>query len=85
MSRPHLIDVTISDQGVGIPRENFVRIFSPFFSTKSQGTGLGLYIARQILETQRGEITVDSHPGQGTSFTIRVPSEAGEAEGARDV
>jgi signal transduction histidine kinase len=74
------IEVTISDQGVGIPPENLERIFSPFFSTKERGTGLGLHVARQIVETQRGQISVTSHPGQGTSVTVRIPAEAAVAE-----
>ncbi len=71
-----VIEVVISDQGVGIARDNLERIFSPFFSTKERGTGLGLYVARQIVETQRGQITVTSHLGQGTVFTVRMPTQA---------
>lgn len=74
------IEVTISDQGVGIPAEHLARIFSPFFSTKTHGTGLGLYIARQIVETQRGQIEVQSRPGEGTSFTVRLPAAVGPGE-----
>lgn len=70
----HAVEVTISDQGVGIAPENRERIFSPFFSTKRSGTGLGLYIARQIVETQQGEIRLESRPGVGTAFTVRLPA-----------
>jgi signal transduction histidine kinase len=70
---PRGVEVIIADQGVGIPAENLTRIFSPFFTTKARGTGLGLYVARQIVETQRGELHVSSTPGQGTSFTVRLP------------
>ncbi|HEX7477409.1 MAG TPA: ATP-binding protein [Polyangiales bacterium] len=69
------IEIVISDQGVGIAPEHLDRIFSPFFSTKERGTGLGLYVARQIVETQRGQITVESHLGQGTAFTVRIPTQ----------
>lgn len=67
------LEVTISDQGVGISPENREKLFTPFFSTKRNGTGLGLYIARQIVETQQGAIQVESRPGEGTSFTVRLP------------
>ncbi|MCC6747718.1 MAG: HAMP domain-containing protein [Deltaproteobacteria bacterium] len=77
---PQVVEVVISDQGLGILPENKERIFSPFFSTKAHGTGLGLYVARQIVETQRGEIQVESRPGQGTSFTIRLPTDGGSEE-----
>lgn len=77
---PRAVEVVISDQGVGIAPEHRERIFSPFFSTKARGTGLGLYVARQIVETQQGEIAVESRPGQGTSFTIRLPADAAEPE-----
>ncbi|MBI5482710.1 MAG: HAMP domain-containing protein [Deltaproteobacteria bacterium] len=69
-----MVDIAITDQGVGIPPENLERIFSPFFTTKQQGTGLGLYVARQIAETQGGVIGVSSTPGRGTTFTVRLPA-----------
>ncbi|MCC7538442.1 MAG: HAMP domain-containing protein [Deltaproteobacteria bacterium] len=68
------VEVRISDQGVGIASEHRDRIFSPFFSTKPTGTGLGLYVARQAVETQRGEIRVESTPGAGTTFVVRLPA-----------
>ncbi len=71
------VEVIVSDQGLGIAPEHLEQIFSPFFSTKERGTGLGLYVARQILETQRGQISVESHPGQGTTFTLRIPAAPG--------
>jgi signal transduction histidine kinase len=67
------VDVTIADQGAGIPREQLPRIFDPFYTTKTQGTGLGLYVARQLIETQGGRVSVESRLGRGTAFTIRLP------------
>jgi len=67
--------VTVSDNGPGIPRENLARIFEPFFSTKSpgEGTGLGLFVTRGIIEKLGGTVTVDSEVGKGASFCIRLP------------
>jgi len=67
--------VTISDDGQGIPRENLDKIFEPFFTTKppGQGTGLGLYVSRGIIEKLGGTINVSSNIGQGTTFSIWFP------------
>jgi two-component system sensor histidine kinase HydH len=63
----------VTDQGMGIPPELIHRVFEPFFTTKAQGTGLGLAVVRRILEEHGGEITVESTPGRGTTFIIRLP------------
>ena len=69
--------ITISDTGQGIPRENLDKIFEPFFSTKSpgQGTGLGLFVSRGIVEKLGGTIDVASKIGQGASFSVRLPKQ----------
>jgi two-component system, NtrC family, sensor histidine kinase HydH len=71
--RPYL-RVTIQDTGVGIPAESLARLFDPFFTTKPTGTGLGLSITRRIIQAHRGAITVESQPGQGTTFRILLPT-----------
>jgi two-component system NtrC family sensor kinase len=70
--------ITVEDTGAGIPKSELERIFDPFFSTKEVGvgTGLGLSIVYGIIEKHRGTITVESHEGEGTRFTIRLPLEA---------
>lgn len=70
--------VAISDTGCGIAPENLHKLFEPFFSTKEAGvgTGLGLSIAMDIVKKHRGEITVESLPGNGTTFTVRFPLNA---------
>ena len=65
----------VSDTGGGIPHENLVKIFEPFFTTKAagKGTGLGLSITYEIVQRHKGEITVKSESGKGTTFIIRIP------------
>jgi K+-sensing histidine kinase KdpD len=66
----------IHDNGTGIDQETLDRMFTLFFSSKgSKGTGLGLYIANKVVRQHGGSIAVDSTPGQGTNFTIRLPRE----------
>lgn len=67
--------IEVADTGNGISRENLIKIFEPFFTTKEagKGTGLGLSITYEIVQRHKGEITVKSEVGQGTTFTIRIP------------
>lgn len=69
------IRMEVSDNGAGIPRQNLVKIFEPFFTTKEagKGTGLGLSITYEIVQRHKGEITVNSEAGRGTTFTIKIP------------
>lgn len=64
--------ISIEDNGPGIPSEQIEHIFEPFYTTHKQGSGLGLYIARQLCEVNQAELTVDSSPGYGTRFHIRL-------------
>jgi PAS domain S-box-containing protein len=66
--------LTITDSGGGIPPDVRRRIFEPFFTTKDTGTGLGLSIVSGIVSSYGGTIDVDSEPGVGTTFTIRLPA-----------
>ena len=65
--------VTVADSGAGIPPEHVEQIFDPFFTTKDAGSGLGLFIARQIVTEHGGYITTAPRPGGGTAFTIHFP------------
>lgn len=71
----------VTDTGRGIPREILPKIFRPFFTTRKEGTGLGLPLTREIVESHGGRIEVTSEPGKGTCFEVRLPLEgqAGEA------
>ncbi|HVP89871.1 MAG TPA: ATP-binding protein [Terriglobales bacterium] len=66
--------VAIRDTGSGMSRETLERVFDPYFSTKDSGTGLGLPIAKKIIEEHGGTIRVDSRPGSGTTVTVELPA-----------
>jgi signal transduction histidine kinase len=68
------VDVEIEDTGEGIPQENMERIFAPFFTTRTEGTGLGLAVISRILEQHNAQISVESQIGIGTKFTVRLPA-----------
>ncbi|MGO9304675.1 MAG: sensor histidine kinase [Candidatus Korobacteraceae bacterium] len=72
--------ITVADQGKGIAPETLPNIFRPFFTTKGHGTGLGLSLARRIVESHRGTISVRSEVGKGTQFVIRLPIAHSQAQ-----
>ncbi|GFE60471.1 cache domain-containing protein [Geobacter sp. AOG2] len=67
------VRVMVQDKGCGIQDEDKERLFSPFFSTKAQGTGLGLAVSYSIVRDHGGEIRVESRVGEGTTFTVVLP------------
>jgi signal transduction histidine kinase len=67
------VEVTVSDNGMGVPSENLRRIFDPYFSTKKQGFGLGLSLAQDIVYKHNGKLSVSSERGKGADFTIQLP------------
>ena len=73
---PPWVTIRISDTGHGIKPEDIERIFTPLFTTKGEGkgTGLGLSISQDIIKSHNGAIEVESVPGKGTSFIVRLPS-----------
>lgn len=68
------VKITVSDTGIGIPRENLIRIFDPYFTTKVEGNGLGLATVYSIIKNHGGYITVESEVGAGTTFYIYLPA-----------
>ena len=69
----NLVEITVSDTGAGIPPESLERIFRPFYTTKRGGTGLGLSLCRRIIRQHGGTLSVESKPGKGSCFIIRLP------------
>jgi len=66
------LEIEVTDTGTGIPKENWNKLFKPFFTTKTTGTGLGLAIVSQVVEAHRGSIRFKSTPGAGSSFYLRL-------------
>ena len=64
--------ITIADNGPGINKNQLSKIFEPFYTTRREGSGLGLYIAKQLCEANQAELTVDSIPGEGAYFHVRL-------------
>jgi two-component system, NtrC family, sensor kinase len=67
------VQVEIRDSGIGIPEENLQHIFDPFFTSKDEGSGLGLAVSHQIVQEHGGFVTVESQVGKGTAFFVHVP------------
>lgn len=68
------VKITVSDTGTGIPRENLIRIFDPYFTTKEEGSGLGLATVYSIIKNHGGYVTAESESGAGTIFYIYLPA-----------
>jgi signal transduction histidine kinase len=66
-------EMAISDRGPGIPEDKLNEVFEPFFTSKSKGMGMGLSIARTIVEAHDGQISADNEPGRGAVFRIKLP------------
>jgi len=66
--------LSVSDRGPGIPPENLEKIFTPFFTTRPEGVGLGLGIVEQISSLHKGEVKIESKPGEGTVATLLFPA-----------
>ncbi len=67
------IVIIVEDTGVGIPDDVKTRLFTPLFTTKSKGQGLGLAVVKRLVEALKGEITFESQPNKGTKFTVELP------------
>lgn len=68
-----LVELTVEDSGAGIPPEVLEKLFRPFVTTKTSGTGLGLSLCRKIVEAHRGSIDISSSVGKGTLVRVRLP------------
>jgi two-component system nitrogen regulation sensor histidine kinase GlnL len=68
-----MVDIIISDSGCGIAEDELERIFTPYFTTKTDGNGLGLAISQKIIEDHQGLLKIESTPGEGTAVTVSLP------------
>lgn len=74
--------IRVADTGTGVAREDRDRILRPFFSTKAGGNGLGLSITQRIISEHDGSLSFESEPGEGTTFTIRLPQDDADSASA---
>lgn len=80
---PHAVEVAVIDRGHGIGEEDRQRLFTPFYTTKAEGMGMGLNICRSIIEFHDGRLVVDGNPEGGTIFSFTLPTEAASERIAR--
>jgi two-component system NtrC family sensor kinase len=80
----HSAEIRIADCGCGIPADQMEKLFTPFFTTKPRGTGLGLAVSYGIVKDHGGDIRVASQPGQGSEFTVLLPIRHSPAHGVPD-
>jgi signal transduction histidine kinase len=69
--------ISVQDTGVGIVKENFHKLFTPLFTTKSKGQGLGLSVCKRLIEIHNGSIDFESKVGEGSTFTVKIPRSGG--------
>jgi len=84
-SNDHLLTVHFDDEGKGIPPENLEKIWDPFFTTKDMGTGLGLGIVKNIIESHGGSIQIVNRPVHGARVTIELPLKQKKADDKDEV
>jgi signal transduction histidine kinase len=81
LSFDHYVTIRVEDTGPGISEEHRDKLFYPFFTTKKHGSGVGLSMAKKIVDSHRGLIDVESRPGAGAAFTVRIPLRGTPPEG----
>ncbi|RKY84232.1 hypothetical protein DRQ09_08905 [candidate division KSB1 bacterium] len=69
----HSCNISFIDTGVGINEEDIDKLYIPFYTTRTQGIGLGLSISQKIIENHNGKIKIESVPGKGSTFKIELP------------
>jgi two-component system sensor histidine kinase AtoS len=67
------VEIRVRDEGPGIPPKAMARVFEPFYTTKEKGMGIGLFLAKKIVEAHGGTIEARSREGEGTEFRIELP------------
>jgi signal transduction histidine kinase len=79
VTRDGRVEIRLADTGVGIPPENLAKVFDLYFTTKEQGTGIGLSLVYRTIQLHNGDIDVESIPGKGTTFIIKMPKAGGSS------
>ncbi len=69
----NFVEVSFKDTGIGIPKENMEKLFTPFFTTRAQGMGMGLAICKKLIDSHGGSIETESEEGKGSAFTVKLP------------
>jgi len=69
------VTIRFTDTGIGLPKEVLSKLWTPFFTTKAKGMGLGLPICKRIVEAHKGSISVESAVRKGTTFMIMIPAQ----------
>jgi len=72
--QPAGVSVAFTDDGMGIPPDSLSQVFEPFYSTKPEGLGLGLFVSQDIVKQHGGRIEAQSRVGEGTTFTVWLPA-----------
>ena len=72
------VEIKITDFGRGLSKKDMKKVFSPFYTTKQSGSGLGLYLSRKIIDEMGGELKIESEPGVKTEVIIKLPKEPGK-------
>jgi two-component system, LuxR family, sensor kinase FixL len=74
------VEITVTDSGHGIDPHRVPRLFDPFFTTRREGLGMGLSIARRIVDAHRGRITAENNPSGGATFRVTLPAATEESK-----
>ncbi len=69
----NFIEVSFKDTGIGISKENVEKLFTPFFTTRAQGMGMGLAICKKLIDSHGGSMETESEEGKGSAFTVKLP------------
>jgi len=73
LNTDHWIQISVQDSGEGIPADDMLKLFTPLFTTKARGIGLGLVICKNLVEANDGRIEAHSEEGKGSTFTVYLP------------
>ncbi len=67
------VEVSFKDTGIGIPKKSMEKLFTPFFTTRAKGMGMGLATCKKLIDSHGGSIQTESEEGKGSTFTVKLP------------